>query len=244
MSDRPTIEKEISDYRQTIGKVEKDVRQLRDWIATNERALTGMQDTLRHITAESITRARSDLAQRETDLQRLLGALAHNEQILRSLKAIERKQQDIAALEREQEKITGLLDRHRRELWQLQASYDELTHPTILPSCELVLPNNQRMPLDAHKGAYTLGWRDTTGEVPDIDLHPMGGSTSGVSRKHALLRFTQGQWMITDLGSTNGTFVNDTAIAPHTPVALHDKTRIRLGTMVLFFRYIMQTTRL
>src|SRR5512147_616643 len=105
MSDRPSIEKDINDIKKTLGQIEKDVKQLRDWISNNERALAGMQETLRHITEEGIARARGDLAQRENELQRLRGTLAQNEKLLGLLNDIDRKQNDIAALEREQEKI-------------------------------------------------------------------------------------------------------------------------------------------
>lgn len=245
MSDRPSIEKEITDLRRTIANIDKDARQLRDWISNNERTLAGMQDTLRRITEDGISKARSDLMQRESDIQRLRTTLVHNEKLLNLINEIERKQQDITNLEREQERIIVLLERHRAELSQLQLSYDELTRPTILPPCELVLPNNDRIPLDASRGDYVIGWRDADGAVtPDVDLHPLGGSTLGVSRRHALLRFMNGQWTIMDLGSTNGTFVNETAVPPNTTMALPDKTKIRLGSIMLFFRYITRTTRL
>ncbi len=245
MSERPSIEKEINDTKKTISAIEKDVRQLRDWISSNERTLPGMQETLRRITEEGLTRARTDLAQRETQLQQLREVLAQHEKVFALLHEIERKEQDIARLEREQEKIIVLLERHQAELRQLRLTYAEMTQPVILPACELVLPDNNRIPLDAHIGTYTIGWSDMTGGgVPDIDLHRVGGSTLGVSRKHALLRWAQQQWTITDLGSTNGTYVNDTAIVPHTPTALPDKTRLRLGNLMLFFRYITATTRL
>ena len=65
-----------------------------------------------------------------------------------------------------------------------------------------------------------------------------------LTRKHAVLRFLNGQWAIMNLGSTNGTYLNDAAIVPNAPVAVPDKTRIRLGNLMIFFRHITQTTRL
>ena len=61
MSDRPSIEKEIADTQQTISQLEKDIKQLRDWISSNERAVGGMPESLRRITEDGITRARADL---------------------------------------------------------------------------------------------------------------------------------------------------------------------------------------
>ncbi|MBK9710546.1 MAG: FHA domain-containing protein [Kouleothrix sp.] len=245
MSDRPSIEKEIGDTKKTISQLEKDIKQLRDWISGNERSLGGMSETLRRITEEGITRARADLAQRENEMQRQRGSLAENEKLLGLLTEIARKEKDIATLEQEQEKIIVLLERNQAELRQLRLTYDELTRPTVQMPCELVLPNNQRVSLDTGRAEYVLGWRDATGgAAPDIDLNPLGGSSLGVSRKHAILRSSNGQWQIEDLGSTNGTFVNESPLMPHAPLTLQDKTTIRLGSVKLFFRYITHTTRL
>jgi len=245
MTDRPAIEKEIQDLKARIGQIDKDVKQLRDWVSANERSLNGMQETLRRITEEGITRARADLSQREQEAQRLRGELAQNERVLAVIGEVERKERDISTLEREQEKIIVLLERHRTELRQLKLTFDELTRPTSLPPCEVVLPNNQRVPLDAHQGEYVIGWNDGTGgPLPDIDLHAVGGSAQGVSRRHAILRFIDRQWTLLDLGSTNGTYLNDARVAPNIPVVLSDRSRLRLGNIQVFFRYVTQTTRL
>ena len=46
------------------------------------------------------------------------------------------------------------------------------------------------------------------------------------------------------MGSTNGTYLNESPLAPHTPTLLQDKTTIRVGQVKLFFRYVTQTVRL
>lgn len=245
MSDRPSIEKELSDTKQTIGQLEKDIKQLRDWISTNERAVGGMPESLRRITEDGITRARADLAQRENEMQRLRGRLADNQRLLSLLVDMDRKARDIATLEQEQEKIIVLLERHRAELRQLQLSYEELTRPVIQAPCELVLPNNQRLPLDGQQAEYVIGWQDARTLVgPAIDLTAIGGSSLGVSRQHAVLRCNAGRWTIEDMGSTNGTFLNESPLAAHTPMLLQDKTTIRVGQIKLYFRYVTQTVRL
>ncbi|MBK9943156.1 MAG: FHA domain-containing protein [Kouleothrix sp.] len=245
MSDRPSIEKEVNDSKQAINLLDKDIQQLRDWIRTNERAVGGMPESLRRITEDGITRARADLAQRENEMQRLRGALADNQKLLNLLTDIERKQRDIATLEQEQEKIITLLERHRAELRQFQLSYEELTRPVIVAPCELVLPNNQRIPLDGQQTEYAIGWKDArTLAGPAIDLTALGGSSLGVSRQHALIRSNGGRWTIEDLGSTNGTFINESPLVPNSPTLLQDKTTIRVGNIKLFFRYVTHTTRL
>ena len=245
MSDRASIEKEINDTKKAIGQLEKDIKQLRDWISSNERAVGGMPESLRRITEDGITRARADLAQRENDLQRQRNTLADSQRLQNLLVEMERKTQDIKTLEQEQEKIITLLERHRAELSQLQMSYEELTRPAVQAPCELVLPNNQRVPLDSRQAEYAIGWRDARALVgPEVDLTEIGGSSLGVSRKHAILRQSHGQWTIEDLGSTNGTFLNESPVAPRTPTILNDRTTIRVGNVKLFFRYVSQTVRL
>ncbi len=245
MSTRPTIEKEINDSKRVIAGLERDIKQLRDWISGNERSLGGMNEALRQITEEGITKARVDLAHKENELQRLRNDVANNQRILNKLEEIERKERDIANLEQEQERIIMLLEKHRAELIQFKREYDDLTRPVVLTPCEVVLLNNQRIALDMNKGEYVIGCRD--GDLwgqPDIDLQPFGGSSQGVSRRHAVLRYTSGQWTITDLGSTNGTFINERQILPNAPTILQDKTKIRLGNVLIFFRFVTRTTRL
>lgn len=245
MSPRATIEKEINDSRRTISALEKDVKQIRDWISQSERTLGGMTEALRRITEDSIARARAELADKENTLQRLRNDQAVNERLLNKITDIEKKEQEIARLESEQERIIALLERNRTELNQLKEDYEQMTGPEIVAQFELVLPNNQRISLDTTRHEYVIGWRDDkTRIIPDIDLGPLGGSSEGVSRRHATLRYDHGQWILIDLGSTNGTFVNDKQITPQAPTMLADKTTIRLGNIKVFFRQVTRTVRL
>jgi serine/threonine protein kinase len=86
------------------------------------------------------------------------------------------------------------------------------------------------------KDEVLIGRADPRGKVvPDIDLSVYGGGTAGVSRQHArLLRAGEG-WMIEDLRSTNGTFVNDRRVPPSQPTPLNDGDSVRCGQLVLNF---------
>ena len=55
-----------------------------------------------------------------------------------------------------------------------------------------------------------------------------------VSQQHARLFAKNGSWFVEDLGSTNGTFVNDQRLAA--PAMVQPGDRIRLGTTVLELR--------
>ena len=56
---------------------------------------------------------------------------------------------------------------------------------------------------------------------------------NGISRQHATIRREGSHWWITDLGSANGSYVNDVALSAAR--ALRTGDRIQLGTLVLFF---------
>jgi class 3 adenylate cyclase len=58
-----------------------------------------------------------------------------------------------------------------------------------------------------------------------------------VSRRHARLTLAGEALQIEDLGSTNGTTVNETVLKPGTPIALQAGTKLRLGDVTLVVRY-------
>lgn len=63
------------------------------------------------------------------------------------------------------------------------------------------------------------------GRVADADLVI---DRESVSRRHARLTKIQGSWVVTDLGSTNGTFVNDVRVDSE---RLRDGDQLRIGDM-------------
>jgi serine/threonine protein kinase len=68
-------------------------------------------------------------------------------------------------------------------------------------------------------------------KVPDIDFSDHGGGRAGVSRIHASLSYQGKRWYLGDLGSTNGTFVNEKRVLPDQPVEVKDGDCIRFGSM-------------
>ena len=67
------------------------------------------------------------------------------------------------------------------------------------------------------------------GRGTDCDLRMVD---AGVSRHHAELRVEDGQVVLVDLGSTNGTFVNG---QPMRRVVLTDGTNVTLGRTTMVF---------
>ena len=80
-----------------------------------------------------------------------------------------------------------------------------------------------------------------TMDVLRMGRHPDNGlvlADSEVSRDHAELRSGPQGYALTDLGSTNGTFLNDAQLSPHVPYLLHPGDRIRISRFLLLYEVI------
>lgn len=89
--------------------------------------------------------------------------------------------------------------------------------------------------------------RSESGELQEFDLEKPVTSvgrqpgndivlnTTAVSRYHAQFAIADGQVYLVDLGTVNGTFVNDVQVEPNSRVPLSDGDRIMMGDMLLTF---------
>jgi pSer/pThr/pTyr-binding forkhead associated (FHA) protein len=59
-----------------------------------------------------------------------------------------------------------------------------------------------------------------------------------VSTQHARLGYESSRWLLTDLGSTNGTYVEGVRLAPNVPTPLTDGSLVRFGGISLQFRQL------
>ncbi|HVA91615.1 MAG TPA: FHA domain-containing protein [Chloroflexota bacterium] len=66
---------------------------------------------------------------------------------------------------------------------------------------------------------------------PELDLIPFGGAAPdlGVSRHQARIQRSGDTFSMTDVGSTNGTFVNGRVLEYNQPIELHDGDSIAFG---------------
>jgi len=94
-----------------------------------------------------------------------------------------------------------------------------------------VADHNAYIPI-MEEGEVILG-RSSEGQsmIPDIDLRKFKAFQSGVSRMHAAIRLFRNQILISDLGSSNGTSVNDTKLEPYSPHPLKNGDKVTLGRM-------------
>ena len=78
----------------------------------------------------------------------------------------------------------------------------------------------------------TIGRKSTSRNIyPDVDLSPSPEDVA-VSRQHAeIVRLADGTFTVTDLGSSNGTFLNGSAVAmpPNTPTPLANGDSVSVG---------------
>ena len=79
--------------------------------------------------------------------------------------------------------------------------------------------------------AMTIG-RKGRGVNPDLDLTPYGAMEKGVSRIHATVQVVNHTPIITDMGSTNGLYLNGDLIPAQQSQILCDGDELHLGELV------------
>jgi hypothetical protein len=76
---------------------------------------------------------------------------------------------------------------------------------------------------------------------PTFDLSEFEAYAMGVSREHAMIEEVEGRYMLTDLNSANGTWINGERIAPAKPHDLPSGSVIQLGRLKLVVLYSCPT---
>jgi pSer/pThr/pTyr-binding forkhead associated (FHA) protein len=90
--------------------------------------------------------------------------------------------------------------------------------------------NQEPIILDLNRDEFYVG-RSEDGFVVDIDLVPYGASRLGVSRQHARIFLSGTTWMIEDLGSTNGTYLNRRHMTSNTQYIIRHGDELVFGKM-------------
>ncbi|MCC7362436.1 MAG: FHA domain-containing protein [Anaerolineales bacterium] len=89
------------------------------------------------------------------------------------------------------------------------------------------------------RAEYVLGREGQEQVVPDVNLNAYGAREKGVSRVHAALRRDRNQVLLIDLGSTNGTRLNDRSLTAHQAVKVENGDEIRLGKLLLKISFVL-----
>lgn len=119
---------------------------------------------------------------------------------------------------------------------KLEPTVIEAPVPVVAPNISLVVINSgRRIELEGGQ-ELVVGRKDNQrGIFPDVDLGLDGGFDAGVSRRHAIITPRNGGYVIEDLASANGTFVNGRRLKPQKPVAMNHGDEIKFGTLILRF---------
>jgi hypothetical protein len=112
--------------------------------------------------------------------------------------------------------------------------------PTPTPAAPtprlVVVDGGQALNLPIDRAEIIIGREDPVSNIfPEVDLTSFGGEAGGVSRQHAKITQSGGQWLITDLNSTNFTRVDGVRLEPYVDTPLHDGARVQFGRVVTTF---------
>jgi len=116
---------------------------------------------------------------------------------------------------------------------------DELT-PSIKPKLgylTVYLPSHNHSLNVKMKDEIILGRGTGAEKPPDIDLTAYYGVQAGVSRRHATVRFSTDTAIIQDLGSSNGTWLNEVRLESGQKRNLRSGDIIRLGNFLMFLYF-------
>jgi hypothetical protein len=78
---------------------------------------------------------------------------------------------------------------------------------------------------------------DGTSNGSMLNLSELGGYQMGISRRHAVIRKTESGYEVIDLGSTNGSWLNDKRLVPNRPYPLLSGSQLQFGKMRLLILY-------
>lgn len=92
-----------------------------------------------------------------------------------------------------------------------------------------------------HASEFILGRKVDEQSENLIDLTPFGAYESGVSRLHAFVQKTENGYSITDLDSTNGTWIDHEKLPPRKAFRMASGSSIRLGKLQLVALFVQNT---
>lgn len=105
----------------------------------------------------------------------------------------------------------------------------------LAPNTVTLLIAGQTEPVVIPIQREILFGRSAPGEAqPTVDLSKYNGHMLGVSRHHAKMNVTSGGFTLEDLGSANGTWLNENRLAAGKPRPLKGGDQIRFGHLIAF----------
>lgn len=120
------------------------------------------------------------------------------------------------------------------ELQKLAGEIEGHTEPVVGQSdIKLIIPKSD-VSIHYHIDRPMKVGRGSPHDIdkPDIDLNPYE-SIKTVSRHHAEINIKNGQIVITDTGSSNGTFVDGKRLTPDVATPVESGTMVRFGALIV-----------
>lgn len=156
----------------------------------------------------------------------LLNAAAKTRQATRDLRGASHKIEDEHGHDVLGGEQVALKGNEYRDGMGLRLSLKE-SHSPLLVAPELL------------QAQVVIGRRDPiTQQSPAVDLDQFAAYRMGVSRKHAALQVINGQLTVSDLGSSNGTYLNDRRLPMRQPQVIVAGDRLRLGQIELLVEFV------
>lgn len=98
----------------------------------------------------------------------------------------------------------------------------------------LYLPNRRKPIVICNTPTITIGRADRLrNAIPTIDLSAENAIMLGVSRLHAKLLYAEGRFYLKDMGSTNGTWLNQQRLELYEILPIQRGDQIRLGHFIM-----------
>jgi hypothetical protein len=147
----------------------------------------------------------------------------------------------------------GSNSEHKTKTTDMQALTPEMIREWVLNNTrEAVVPDSGiAFYVDGHsmpayidsEGEFVIGRKVGTTSEDLLDLAPFGGYSLGLSRRHVSIRRKPDGYEVLDLGSVNGTWLNEERLAPHQSYPLPSGSQLRLGRMriLVLYRIVAET---
>jgi pSer/pThr/pTyr-binding forkhead associated (FHA) protein len=137
----------------------------------------------------------------------------------------------------------GETTRRVEETKTLQAQTTGTLNEDLIPLKGIAIYTEDGMLVEIREEKeFFLGREAEDSEDVFVDLIPTGAFQKGVSRRHALVRQTKHGYELTDLSSTNGTYIDGARLVSNQPYPLPSASRVSLGRMHLLVLYTAKPT--
>jgi FHA domain len=111
------------------------------------------------------------------------------------------------------------------------------THTPPPLGLSLFLLNNGEPIVLSKEPELVLGRGEIPSSEPAVDLTKFDGFAAGVSRRHAMIKAVDNKYVLIDLNSSNGTWLNGERLFPNKPQDLPSGGVIQLGRLKLVVFY-------